>query len=58
MDDVVANDSLLLEKFPLGFALSLQLGSPAIILLLKKAGAASENTFALIGSLLRKVDML
>lgn len=38
-----------LERVPLGFALCQQLGRPAIILLLRKAEAASENTFALIG---------
>lgn len=52
IDDVAANGNLLLERFPLGFDLSQQLGSPAIILLLRKAEAALENTFALIGFLL------
>lgn len=57
-DDVVAKGNLLLERFPLSFALSQQLGSPAIILLLGKAEAASENTFALIGLFLQRVDRL
>lgn len=57
-DDTVANGNLFLDRVPLSFTLSQQLGSPAIILLLRKAEAASENTFALIGFLLRRVDML
>lgn len=57
-DDMVANGNFFLERFPLSSTLSQQLGSPAIILLLRKAEAASENTFALIGLWLRRVDML
>lgn len=57
-DDMIASGSLLLERFPLCFALSQELRSPAIILLLRKAEAALENTFALIGLLLQRVDML
>lgn len=56
--DMVVNGKLLLERFPLDFALSQQLGSPAIISLLRKAEAALESTFPLIGLLLRRADKL
>lgn len=55
---MAADGNLFLERFPLGSDLSQQLGSSAFILLLRKAEAASENTFALTGLLFCRVDML
>lgn len=56
-DDVTADGDLPLESIPLGCALSQQLRSPAIVLLLGRDEAALENIFALTGFSFDRIDM-